>query len=731
MRILMCLMSLNIGGAETHVVELCRALKSAGVDVSVASAGGVFVAELESCGIEHFNVPLHNKNPKNIVKSYRLLKRIIKDGNFDVVHAHARIPAYICSRLKRRLKFPFVTTAHWIFNPSFPWNIATRWGERTLAVSEDIRQYLLDNYSVPSDNITVTINGIDTEKFSRNIDYSDIAAEFGFTKTEKRIVYVSRMDADRSLAAHKLIECAPTLCRDNPDLEIVIVGGGNDFDNVKCVAEAANAEIGRNAIIITDSRTDINKFIASATVFIGVSRAALEAMAAGVPSIIAGNEGYIGIFNPDTLGVSIATNLCCRGCAETTAEKLESDVRMLLNMNAEKLAELSEFGQSTVANNYSVKRMASDAISVYQEILNEKRPNDCLISGYYGYRNSGDDALLQAMIATLRELNPNIFITVLSQNPDETAKTYGVNAIYRFDFWEINKILKCTKLLLSGGGSLIQDITSQKSLLYYLWIIKRAICGGAHVMLYANGIGPIIRPSNRKRVAKLLRRVDCITLRDQNSREVLAELGISDVTVTADPAFYLKSASEVPAALNACGIESDQKYCVISVRPWKLNDPEFERKIAEICKYAQEKYGISPLFLPMQPTTDLQICENILNQLDGNGNILTENLPIEQILAIISRAEFIVGMRLHTLIYAASMAVPVVGLVYDPKVGAFMYDMQQSYKSDVADINVAAICRYVDEIVKSRSEISEKLSIISANAKKNAKRTAEIAVEML
>jgi len=732
MKVLMCLMGLDIGGAETHVVELCRALASRGIDISVASSGGVYVAELESCGIKHFTVPLHNKNPKNIIKSYFLLKRIIKDNKFDVVHAHARIPAYICSLLKRRLKFPFVTTAHWVFVPSFPWNILTKWGDKTLAVSEDIRQYLIDNYNLPSNNITVTINGIDTEKFSRNVDYSDIAAEFDFSDAKNRIVYVSRMDESRSLAAHKLIECVPALCRDNPDLEVVIVGDGDDFDNVKRKADEANGKLGRRAIIITGGRTDINKFIASATVFVGVSRAALEAMAAEVPTIIAGNEGYIGIFDKSTLQAAMETNLCCRGCGDTTTEKLEKDIRALLDMSVESLKEISEFGQAIVANDYSVERMANDAFVVYKQAITENRPVDVLISGYYGYRNSGDDALLKAMISSLRELKKDISITVLSQNPQETAKTYGVNSIYRFDFPKISRTLKQTKLLISGGGSLIQDITSNKSLMYYLWIIKRAVKNKAKVMLYSNGIGPIVFPKNRKRVAEALRRVDCITLRDENSRTVLEELGIStaNVTVTADPAFYLESATSIEHVLDGCGIKSEQKYCVISIRPWKNNDAEFEQKLAQICSYAQKKHGILPLFIPMQQSVDFPICDSILKQADC-GSVLTKDLPIEEILGIISRAEFIIGMRLHTLIYAASMGVPVVGLVYDPKVGAFMDDVRQSYKQNVENVDVVAVQRYIDEIVEKRDEISEKLALVSKAAKEKALKTAEIAIEML
>ena len=118
---------------------------------------------------------------------------------------------------------------------------------------------------------------------------------------------------------------------------MVIVGGGNDLENIKAEAEAANSAIGREVIKIAGARTDVNKFVASGDVFVGVSRAALEAMAAEKPSIIAGNEGYIGIFDEDKLKVSIDTNLCCRGCKQTTGDKLLKDLLTLFNSSKEEL----------------------------------------------------------------------------------------------------------------------------------------------------------------------------------------------------------------------------------------------------------------------------------------------------------------------------------------------------------------------------------------------------------
>ena len=156
--ILLALMQLNIGGAETHVVELAKELKRRGFNVFVASNGGVYVKEIEEAGIKHFQVPLKNKNPFNMLRSAKLLAQIIKNEKIDIVHSHARIPSFILGKLHKKMGFPFVTSAHWVFTTKYGLKYITDWGEKVVAVSEDIKTYLMDNYKIPEGNIQVTIN---------------------------------------------------------------------------------------------------------------------------------------------------------------------------------------------------------------------------------------------------------------------------------------------------------------------------------------------------------------------------------------------------------------------------------------------------------------------------------------------------------------------------------------------------------------------------------------------
>ena len=761
MRVLMTTMQLDIGGAETHIVELSKALAHRGVEVIVASNGGAYEAELKEAGIRHIQVPFHSKNPFYMCKAYALLKQIILENRIDVVHAHARIPAFLCALLHKRYHFRFVTTAHWVFSTRFPYNLLTRWGDRSLAVSDDIKDYLVKNYGIDPEHIRVTINGIDTEKFSKDTDYSAVAGEFGLSPDRTRIVYVSRMDIDRSLAAHKLIEATLDLWKEIPDLEIVIVGGGNDLEAIQAEAEAVNVEAGRRLIITAGSRTDINRFVASGQLFVGVSRAALEAMACEKPAIIAGNEGYIGIFDRDKLQTAIDTNFCCRGCAPTETERLKQDILTVLQAPPERRAALGAFSRETVKKHYSIDTMVDDALKMYISIIKNSKINevmvqefddieaylvanpirrpggsiDVMISGYYGFHNSGDDSILKSIVDSLCARRPDIKILALSNAPAETKEFYGIDAIHRFNFPRILWNMRRTRLLLSGGGSLIQDVTSDKSLAYYLSIIRLGKAMGAKVMLYANGIGPIRHEKNYGRIQKVLNRVDLITLREPSSLEELRRFGVTEpeILVTADPAFSLVPAGseETAVLVEKTGIPKGKPYCGIALRPWQYADPDMEKVIASVADFVRRKYQIEVLFIPMQESRDLPIAQKTLSYMKETGYLLKNSPTPSQLLGVVGGAEFILGMRLHTLIYAARMGTPVIGLTYDPKVEATMRYIGQEFTESAKRVNPLTLQRYIDEIMKNHERLCEELKAAGAQSGAKAAENTELALALL
>ncbi len=776
MKILMVTMAMDIGGAETHILELSRKLQKRGVDVSVASNGGAYEAELEKCGIRHVKIPCHSKNPIHMRRAYKLLRELILREKYDVVHAHARIPAFLCALLHKKHHFRFVTTAHWVFNPGFPYNILTRWGERSLAVSDDIKTYLVDNYGILPENVRVTINGIDLEKFSKETDFSDVAKEFSLGEGKTRIVYVSRMDTDRSYAAHKLIEITPALREKFPNLEVVIVGGGNDYDNIVSEAETANKQLGGRVIITTGSRTDINKFAASGDLFVGVSRAALEGMACEKPAIIAGNEGYIGIFDEDKLGVSIDTNFCCRGCEETTAEKLLRDVTAVLSASKEEQARLGAYSRETVRQHYSMDTMSDDALKLYisvikRSLVNEvsidemedierylkfnplsakKRSSDVVISGYYGFGNMGDDSILETIIAKLKREAPGIEICALTRYPRENCVTFGVRCISRTNIFAIIREMKHSNVLISGGGSLFQDSTSSKSLKYYAFIVNLAKKMGMKTYIYSNGVGMIYSDKNKRLTAKTVSGADRVTVRDVSSFEELVSIGVdkNHIGLSADPAFMMEtnktSASEV---MKKYGISGDKGYFVVSLRRFEgLQKAAYDENVLlenvlASCAETAKKYSLRPVFVSMQPALDGEISYNACRDMrekygiDDAVAIAPENG--RELLCILNGGEadngavFVCSMRLHTLIYACRAAVPVIGLSLDPKIDAFTASIKHSRLLNIKNFNAVEMKDAMAWAVENVDAVKAELTAESEGFKHLAEGDVEAVIELL
>jgi len=739
-KILMTLMGMEIGGAETHVLELSKTLQRMGLSVHVVSNGGVYVQELEECGVKHYQVPLHNKQFINMFSSYRALKQIIIENEFKLVHAHARIPAFICGwvrRFNKKHPFKLVTTAHLDFSVKFPFNKLSNWGDRTLAVSQDIKDYLLENYKVEEKNISLTVNAINTEKFAPGLDASDIIKEFNLCEDTIKIVSLSRLDKDRSLASHTLVDIAEKLANVSPKpIEIIIVGDGDDFVNFPPKVEIINKRAGRELIKLAGQRTDTHKFVGLADIFVNVSRSALEAMSTGTPVILAGNQGYLGILNEETKSIAVETNFTCRNAGDLTADKLLADITTLLNMPTKEFLALGAWGRNLAITEYSLERMAKDAIAVYKDVLSERPPVNVVIFGSYGQNNSGDDIILKSIVQNLRERRNNINLTVLSRKPKEIRKQFQVDAVHRFNLISVFSRIRKAKLLIAGGGNLIQDETSTQSLLYYLWLINTARSLGVLNMLYANGIGAINNPKNISRSTKVLNRVELITLREEGSLRILNEMGVTApaIHVTADASFALPFPEVNNNLLDTVGITG--KFFCVALRPWANNPTNLEEQIALFADELIDTYGYQAVFVPMRPEQDTDIARRVMALMNNNNKekcILLEPELQDYNLArnVLGLASFAVCMRLHALIFAMEKGVPAIGLVYSPKIRQFMDTMNQEWYIPVEETNIETLIKYSNIIHENKESVSSEIYNIGLNLRELSAKNADLCIALL
>lgn len=359
---------------------------------------------------------------------------------------------------------------------------------------------------------------------------------------------------------------------------------------------------------------------------------------------------------------------------------------------------------------------------------------DILISGYYGFENSGDDAILMAILDSLRTYKKDIKVLVLSKKPEETKRIYGVDAADRFNLSEVVKAMKSSKVFLNGGGNLIQDDTSTRSLIYYLstiWLAKRL---GLKVMLYANGIGPVNRRINRIITSNIINQADVITLREEASLQELKRLSVTkpQMLVTADPAFTLKPCTdnEAKAILDNEGIKMDTPLIGISARKWRGHEI-YSQKIAASADYIYENYGISSVLIPMHYPHDMEINNEIASMMKHKPYIINHKYSVPQTLGIIVNMDMIIGMRLHALIYGAALQVPVVGLPYEPKVEDFLKYINQPSAGNVESLNYDKLLKTIEQVWNNKQQVKEQLAAAKKIFTDKALQNAEIAVDLL
>ena len=316
-----------------------------------------------------------------------------------------------------------------------------------------------------------------------------------------------------------------------------------------------------------------------------------------------------------------------------------------------------------------------------------------VISGAYGMSNVGDEAVLEAMLAQLRSVDPAMDITILSRSPRATTNHHGVKAIHSFRLGAVLRAMRRAEIFISGGGSLVQDNTSSRSLWYYLYTMWAAWRRDCRVILYGCGIGPVKRRFDRRLARWVLNRyTDVITLRDPDSVEELESLGVTrpEIVLSSDPALGLPDApaEEVDALAEAIGLRQEGKYLCLCLREWEGMD-ERAGYIAEAADRAAEELGLEPVFLSVNARQDGAIARAVAGRMRHKALLVDRDVSPGVAAGLIGRMSVVLSVRLHALIFAASRGVPVVGLSYDPKVAAFLDYIGQSNYRELAALDSA------------------------------------------
>lgn len=357
-----------------------------------------------------------------------------------------------------------------------------------------------------------------------------------------------------------------------------------------------------------------------------------------------------------------------------------------------------------------------------------------VISGYYGFGNAGDEAMLTAIIGALRRHGDYEFV-VLSGDPERSASEHGVRGVGRTDLPAIYRELRGAEALISGGGSLLQDVTSQFTVPYYLGLIYLAKALGRKVVVYGQGIGPLYSTGARWLTRTILNRCDLITVRDDASANELDRLGVKrpPIHVTADPVLSLarSGARDGQMILREAQAPADGPLIGLSPREW-LGRADYKAVLAKAADHLAEQTGAKIVLIPMQHPEDWRVCRQIREQMRRPAAVLERHYGVEELLAVYSRLDLVIGMRLHALIFAALAGTPMVGLSYDPKVDAFLRTLGQEPVGTTEDLRLSEVISRLDRAwadrVASGEEIRERLRGLRERAEDSAVLTSRVII---
>lgn len=334
--------------------------------------------------------------------------------------------------------------------------------------------------------------------------------------------------------------------------------------------------------------------------------------------------------------------------------------------------------------------------------------------------------MLAGIIESLKVAGLDAEITALSMDPSGTARTHGIQSAHRYRLGPLFRAIRQCDLFISGGGSLLQDVTSRRSSYYYLFVLRLAQMLHKKTMIYAQGVGPLLSPSIRKATASALNRVDAITVRDPESKALLESIGVNRVPVdlAADPALLLQPEySTADFLLKGVYRESDQ-IIGVSLRPWPGCEEKL-RAIGEGISRAARKAEAALVAVPMKPD-DAEVCGNV-----PGASLVDCKDRFGATKGVFGRCSLVVGMRLHSLIFAAGCVIPFVPVVYDPKVQSFADCLRQAMILDVNDVSADSVDQLVSCAWDTRQSLRQCVAQHLPEQRKLAMNSAHIAAKLL
>ena len=719
----------DTGGAKTHVHSLLTYLGQV-VDVRlVCFRRGIFSDEAQALGIPTI-VMQHN-----VLWCVCALQKLIREEGYQFVHCHGAKANVIGAMLRPLVGVPVLTTVHSDYRLDYlgrPFatvfygnanKVALRLLNYRVCVSNPLMQKLIDRGFDPGRMFSI-YNGLDFSHEVPRVDRKEFFAGYDFDVAPDDVIVgiAARLDPVKDIPL--LLRAVALARRRGARLRLAIAGDGKQRAELEALAESLG--IGADVFFL-GWISDLDRFYGALDInaLSSISESFPYALTEGARARLATVATSVGGV-PDLIEHGVNGFLVEPGDVDGFASALVTF--------AKDPALREKMGQAlydTGRQRLSVIATGERQLEIYNTIYRHEKwrhgkRDGILIGGAYGFGNAGDDAILEAILQEMRAIDPNMPVTVLSRRPHETRRIYGVSTLHSFNLIRMARVLRRTKLYLNGGGNLMQDVTSRMSLWYYLYTLWCAKRCGAQVQMYGCGIGPIVVPGDQKLAARTINRnVDVITLREPDSLDVLRQFGIEkpEVLLAADPVIRLQAASafQVERFFEQHGMDPDGKYIAFVLRRWRGFE-ERTRAFAAAAWHAYTRYGLTPVFLCINPRADIDAARLVTEELTVPHYLIDEPMPAALSIGVMSRMQAVLSMRLHGLVFAAGQGVPLAGVSYDPKVRAFLDYIEQDNYVELEDADAKNMCAMIDRAISlsgQKDELRRRTELLYAREDNN------------
>lgn len=356
--------------------------------------------------------------------------------------------------------------------------------------------------------------------------------------------------------------------------------------------------------------------------------------------------------------------------------------------------------------------------------------------GSYGGLNAGDEAILTVAINQLRSVIDDVEVIVFSRDCDHTSSHHDVERVVPArdtDREQLMAEVERLDLMLLGGGGILYD----REAAFYLRLVRAAQRADVATATYAIGAGPLERAADRKSVAKVLNRMELITVREAAAKHLLEESGVErEIIVTADPALLLDPVPFTDCMLEREGLNPGQRLIGMSVREpgravSEISTSEYHALLANAADFMADRFEADIIFVPLEGK-DIRESHRVIGRmaLPERASVLRRAYGPRELRGLMEHLEMAVGMRLHFLLFAATAGVPVAALPYATKVIDFLASLNVKGPDPEQAGHAGVLLSHIDQVWDGRDQPhttgGKPLTRLQESARENARLVADL-----